>query len=395
MRDIPKILLLIDTGTEYGRGLLRGIAKYSLLHGPWSFYWGEPFYRQAHKDQFSKTLRILKPQGIIIRVTNHLQEALVTALPVVYATDSKKEIDLAAINPKTAVYTCDWAATGRMAAEHLFERGFRRFAYCGYGNLAWSIERGKAFSNKVSKLGYSTHCYKQPGGKGVSSWGEELPKLAAWLAQLPKPIGLMACNDDRSKQLLEACKVADICVPDEIAIVGVDNDELICTLSTPQLSSINLNPDQTGYQISEMLDKLMSGQKLDNPVVVDRPTHIVTRQSTDVLAIDDSEVAKAVSFIRLNSKKMIQVSDVIDNIGISRRTLELRFRNILGHSVNTEIRKNKANLICQMLTMTNWSITRVAMMLGFNSADHIARFFRVEKQMTPTEYRKLYQAKNR
>jgi len=392
MRKTWKILLLVDTGTEYGRGLLRGIAKYSLLHGPWTFYWGEPFYHQTKNDLFSDTMKTWKPDGIIVRYEKYLDKVLATKIPVVYATDCIKGIAKLS-KSKTAVFSCDWAATGRMGAEHLFDCGFRYFAYCGYEGMHWSNERGKAFGETVSRLGRKVFFYKPLEGKGVRPWHKELPELAFWLSKLPKPIGLMACNDDRGKQIIEACKAADIRVPDEIAIIGVDNDELICTLCTPQLSSINLNPEETGYQISEMLDQLMVGKKLNNSLVLDKPTHVVTRQSTDVLAIEDSIVSEAVSFIRKNSKKMTTVSDVVDSLGFARRTLELRFRQALGRSVNTEINRCKTTLICQLLVMTNWSITRIAMDLGFNSVDHIARFFRKEKGITPTAFRRLYNPK--
>jgi LacI family transcriptional regulator len=200
----------------------------------------------------------------------------------------------------------------------------------------------------------------------------------------------MACNDDRARQVMEACKIAGLHVPEEVAIIGVDNDDLVCNLSHPPLSSIALNFERSGYEAAELLDKLMTGEKMADQRIVVRPTHIVTRQSTDILAIEDREVAKAVRFIRQHSKEPIQVSDVVDAVLVSRRSLYHQFRRVLGRSPNEEIRRTRVEQIVRMLVETNLPVSKIAFALGYSSVAHIARYFRQEKGMNLQSYRKLY-----
>jgi LacI family transcriptional regulator len=384
-KPLPRILLLIDKGTGYGRGLLKGIAEYSLLHGPWSFYWDEPFYCSSRQN-LSRILKEWKPDGIIVRIEQNLDKLVFTDVPIVYAADQKLDMPCSA---PSAIYYCDWNATSKMAAEHFVSQGFRNFAYCGYGDIYWSRQRGAAYRGFLQDKGFDASIYESGDESKIKSWNKELPILADWLKKLPKPLGLMACNDDRAQQILEACKFADVLIPEEIAIVGVDNDELICTLSAPQLSSVNLNPVKTGYEISSLLDELMQKGKTDR-VVVDKPTHVEIRQSTDILAIDDVEIVKAMRFIRDNCRDMIQICDVVEQTCLSKRALELRFKKVLGFSILDEIKRCKINEVSRLLLTTNWSITEIAMHMGFSGSDHIARYFSQVKGMSAIKFRQKY-----
>lgn len=159
----------------------------------------------------------------------------------------------------------------------------------------------------------------------------------------------MTCNDNRGKWVIEACKIAGLNVPDEVAIVGVDNDQLICDLCAPLLSSIVLNVEKAGYEAAGLLDIMMAGERATGCDIHVRPTHVAIRQSTDVLAVDDTSVASAIRFIRKHSKAVIQVNDVVNAVALSRRVLEKRFRTILGHSIHDEIRRTRVEQIIQML----------------------------------------------
>jgi LacI family transcriptional regulator len=216
--------------------------------------------------------------------------------------------------------------------------------------------------------------------------------MADWLKSLPKPVGLMTCTDDRSQDVVEASKIAGVHVPEDLAIIGVDNDELVCELSSPPLSSIALNTQRSGYEAAELLDKLMSRKriKMANLTIVVHPTHIVTRQSTDILAIEDRDVVAAVRFIRRNAREMIQVDDVVDTVAVSRRSLEQRFRRELGCSVLAEIKRARIDQVARMLVETNLSVSQIALALGYSGVENIARYFRSEKGMSPLAYRKLY-----
>jgi LacI family transcriptional regulator len=202
----------------------------------------------------------------------------------------------------------------------------------------------------------------------------------------------MTCTDDRSRDVIEACKIAGLHVPEELAIIGVDNDELLCELSSPPLSSIALNTQRSGYEAAELLDKMMSRRKRKPPArtIVVHPTHIVTRQSTEILAMEDRDVAAAVRFIRRRAKEMIQVSDVTEAVAVSRRTLEQRFRRELHRSVLAEIKRTRVEQVARMLVETNLSVAQIAFALGHAGVENIARYFRSEKGMSPLAYRKRY-----
>jgi LacI family transcriptional regulator len=388
MPKIPKVILLIENSRTYGRGLLQGIVRYSRLYGPWSFYMEPEFYMESTgtvKEVSLSNLKALGADGIIMRDTRNLEEILTVGLPTIIAT---------AIKEKIAGLPCiltDDEAIGKMAAEHLLDRGFRQFAYCGFGNMPpWCQRRRDSFSKRVSEAGYKVYIYKPPKSPDEYSWEKEQDYIGQWLKKLPKPVGLMACNDDRGRHVTEACKITGLNIPEQIAITGVDNDELVCEMSDPPLSSIALNVQKGGYEAAELLDKMMSDNSITDKEIVIQPTHIVTRRSSDILAIEDPEVAAAVQFIRENSRKAIQVSDVVYAAELSRRGLEQRFRKVLGRSIHDEIRRCRIEQIAQMLVQTNLTISQIAAALGYSGIEKMSRYFRREKGMSPLAYRKRY-----
>ncbi len=384
MPKIPKVILLVDTARAYGRGLLRGIAKYSDLHGPWIYYWKAPFYREAAgKEVTLSRLKTLDADGIIMREQKKTKEILAMSLPTIISPYTEQFPGSPNIIP-------DDAAIGKMAAEHLLDRGFRNFAYCGFEDMFALRNRGEIFRKRITAAGFETRIYKEPKSKVKRLWENEQNVMADWLKSLPKPVGLMACNDDRAREVIEACKITDLHMPEEVAIIGVDNDDLVCNLSHPPLSSIALNFERAGYEAAELLDKLMAGEKMADQRIVVRPTHIVTRRSTDILAIEDRELAKAMRFIRQHSKEPIQVGDVVDAVALSRRSLYHQFRKVLGRSPNEEIRRARVEQIVRMLVETNLPVSKIAFALGYSSVAHIARYFRQEKGMNLQSYRKLY-----
>jgi LacI family transcriptional regulator len=286
----------------------------------------------------------------------------------------------------------DEAAVGRMAAEYFMERGFKYFAYCGFDDMIWSQQKGDSFKRTLGEFGFETCVYRQPRAKHLCKADKEQILIAKWLKLLPKPIALMTCNDDRSVDILAACKMADIKVPGEVAILGVDNDELVCGLSYPQLSSIALSTKRTGYEAALVLDKLMKRQEIaeNEKEVCISPLHIVTRQSTDIMAIEDQQVAEAVQFIRKNSRKIIQVNDVAQAVGLSRRALEQRFRKVLARSVHEEIKYTRVNQMANILISTNLPLSKIAQLLGYPHASNISRYFKQQKGISPSGYRKKF-----
>jgi len=385
MLRIPKVLLLVESSRGSGRALLQGIAHYAHHHGPWSFYW-EP----GGLEKARPKLKTLDLDGIILRDVDKLEEVVAFGLPAVVIGHWRTEVSCL-LNVVT-----DSERIGRMAAEHLLACGFKKFAYCGCRasleeNTPWSELRRQSFSDRIGQAGWSCENFPIPPLSRGLSWLRERGLMARWLQSLPKPLGLMAANDDRARQVDEACKVAGVLVPSEVGIIGVDNDEVVCGLSDPPLSSVAVNFDRAGYEAASALDCLMKGRQPVPARIVVHPTHIVVRRSTDVVAVEDESVAKALRYIRSAScREELTVAVVARNAGISRRLLEKRFRRELGCSVLDEIRRVRTDKMAQLLVETHLPVRAIAETLGFGDVQHFARYFRSVKKMSPLAYRKAY-----
>lgn len=397
-KDIFKVLLLIDTSMGSGRKLLYGISQYSRLHGPWSFN-RKSVYFSDYQTEFSKHLPFEEeavsklekwgPDGVIATNINYAKQfnrILKMGLPCLI---------LGGYEPRKK--TANWhrvrsnsLSIGKMAAEHLLDRGYRHFAYVGYHNLTWSRERKAGFARRINEAGYTVSSFKAPRPQTKRFWENEQTALADWLKSLPKPLGLMAGNDDGAQNVLEACKIGGLKVPDEIAVIGVDNDILVCEVSEPPVSSIMLNNEMAGFEASKLLLRLMSGEKIAHQEIVVEPTGIVVRESTDHMAIDNVNVSTAIRFIRQHASEMIHVGDVVDRIPISRRSLERDFRRILGRSIFAEIKRVHVAQFAKMLLETNMTVSQIALALGHSNIQNINRYFREEMGMSPTAYRKKH-----
>jgi len=386
MSKIPKVIYLVETSRAYGRGLLRGIAQYSKLHGPWLFSMGPEFYVLGIEHSY-KWIKEVGADGIIAPLwDNKIIDMIVDlGLPAVICGIERPALHICRV-------VTDDIAVGRISAEYFLVRGFERFAFCGFDDAIWSQQRAESFSKSVAKAGFKAHIYRQPKARHLRTMKGEQNIIAEWLSSLPRPIAIMACNDDRSQDVLAACRIAGIEVPREASILGVDNDELICDLSYPQLSSIATSTERAGYETARVLDKLMAGQQIteNEKEVVISPLHVVTRQSTDITAIEDPKVAEAVHYIRKHSSRVIQVGDVAEAVGLSRRALEQRFRKILAHSVHEEIKYARIHQMANMLVDTNLSISQIAGLLGYPDASNVSRYFKKHKGISPSDYRNKF-----
>ena len=379
----PKIILLVAPTRAFDRGLLQGIARYANEYGPWTFYREPPHYQAIDwKKKVSDRLRNGHVDGIILREPERIDEIIRQKIPGICAPVTKRTIE-GFIN-----IAIDNDAVGSLGAEHLLHCGFRHFAYCGLEGIYWSDKRGEAFDARLKKAGYACQRYELPKGKGIQPlWEKEEPLLVDWLHSLPKPVGIMTCNDDRAQHVLDACHAAQIHVPSEVAIVGVDNDEFICRLANPPLSSICLNPQMLGYRAAQLLDRVMSGEKCGETTVVGGPTHVVARSSTNILLVEDQAVSDAIRFIREHADRPLQVDDVAEAIAVSRRTLQQRFSRAVGRSVHSQILRERVNRITQMLAETDLTVTQIARKLNFSSAKQLDRVFTKFQGVTPTAYR--------
>ncbi len=379
---IPKILLLLESSRASGRALLSGVARYAHLHGPWSFYW-EP----AGLEKVWPLLETLDADGIILRDVEKVDEVIAAGIPAVVVGHSRTEI------PGLVNVVTDSAVIGRMAAEHLLNCGCRHFGYCGLTHSGieqthWSQQRGESYRERLEGTGFTVAVYEEPTAKAALSWGEERQFMARWLEGLPKPVGVMACNDDRGQQVVEACRMAHLEVPDQVAVIGVDNDELLCGFCEPAMSSVALNFELAGYQSAESLDRLIRRRKGKLRKIVVGASHVVMRRSTSVLAVEDPFVAQAMRFIRDHNRENLSVVAVARAVGLSRRALEKRFRRSFARSIFSEVRRVRVEQIVQFLAGTNHTIAEIADLMDFESPQHIARYFRAEKGVTPREFRR-------
>jgi LacI family transcriptional regulator len=379
MTKIPKVILLIESSRAAGRALLRGITSFSHLHGPWSFYW-EP----AGLEKAWPALRALRADGIILRDVEAVEEVMARGLPAVVIGHRRKEVAGAA-NVVT-----DSAAIGRMAAEHLLSCGFRHFAFCGYSDASWSLLRCQAFVETLNAAGCEVRTYQVPPLETRQAWRRARSSLMRWIRSLDRPVGLMACNDDLGKEVMEACQLAGLRVPDDLAVIGADNDEVVCGISDPPMSSVAINFERAGYQAAEALSAMMQGQPRALPSIIASPTHVVPRRSTDILAVEDAGLAKALRFIRDSAREGITVEAAARAAGLSRRVLEKRFRKVLNCSALEEIRRVRTDQIARLLVETDQPVAKVAETLGFEDVQHVARYFRAGKGVSPLAYRKAY-----
>jgi LacI family transcriptional regulator len=374
---MKRIILLVETSRAFGRQLIIGIARYSRLNGPWSFY-KEPIDLKSS----SPHLTSWKPDGIIMRDSLITKELLKLKIPTILAIHGSKY-------PKNLpVIKTDSFSIAKMASEHLLSKGLKNFAFCGFDNYDWSKERGLYFNRFNNEAGYKTHIYISTK---KNDWENEQQHVSEWIKALPKPIGIFACNDDRGQHILEVCKMINLKVPEDVAVIGVDNDPMICEIGDPPLTSIALNVESAGYNSAKLLDELLSGKKMKGQQIMVSPTHIVQRQSTDILAVNDQEVALAIRYIKNNAKNKILVRDIVKVTHKSRRTLEKLFKKTIHRSIYNEIRNIRVEWISKLLIETEVPISHITSLFNFTDVEHISRYFKKEKGIGLREFRKLHQ----
>jgi LacI family transcriptional regulator, galactose operon repressor len=381
----PRVALLIESSRAYGRGTLLGIAKYIREHGQWSVFLQE----RSLDDVAPLWLKDWEGDGILARVENQTMARAIHRLKV-------PAVDLRYLLPDLdmpSVRIDDDAAT-RLAYEHLRGRGFQHFAFCGFNGADYSDIRRDSFAQRVADAGLRCHIYvdPHPPQKTTTLKYEEQgltdgERVARWLKELPKPIGLMACNDIRGQQVLNACRSVRIAVPDEVAVIGVDNDEVLCDLSDPPLSSVIPNSERIGYEAAALLDQMMAGKKAPTAPLVIEPAGILTRRSTDVLAIEDRHIAAAVRFIREHACEGIDVGNLLKAVPLSRSTLERRFAKVLGRSPKEEILRVRLNRAKQLLAETDFPLALVAEKVGLEHTEYLSVIFKKKTGMTPAHFR--------
>jgi LacI family transcriptional regulator, galactose operon repressor len=375
----PHVAILIETSSSYARGLLRGVRRYLAENGPWSVF------MELRSLDTRPPLWIWNwhGDGILTRTANAQMAEAVQAVDVPMV-----ELRSSRLNPSAPWVGVDNRAMGQMVAQHLLERGFRNFGVYALGTEVYFEQRIADFIDTVQSDGLPCSVYHRKGQpEKPKQWEKHQDELVDWVTNLPKPIGLMACTDQLGFFLLDACKRAGIAVPEEVAVVGAENDESLCKMTMPTLSSVRYNAQRIGYEAAAILDRMMAGEPPPEWPILIEPTGIVTRGASDVVAIEDPDIAQAVRFIREDACKGISVSDILQHVLISRSALERRMRAAIGRSPNEEIIRVRIERVKELLMSTDLPLTAIARHTGFQNSQYLVHVFKQKQGVTPGAFR--------
>lgn len=374
-----RVALLVETSNAYARDVLQGIRSWMRQHQTWSIRLVE----HGRGAEVPPWLAGWKGDGIIARVENAaIAQALRrTRLPVV-------DVSAALAEPAFPRVSTDSDAVTRLAVEHLVERGFKLFGYCGEARFLWSQARAKSFRTQLESLGFSCTVFGAADPRaGAPIIDDEVQAIAAWLRALPKPVGVLACYDSRGQQVLDACHLAGLKVPDEVAVMGVHNDELLCELCDPPLTSVIPNARRAGYVAAKLLARMMSGKRVPVQTHTVAPLGVAARQSTDVVAVGDAKLAAALRFIRERAPQRTTVRDVLKAVPMARTLLERKFRQFLGCTVHEHIEATRLEFVRGLLVGSDLSVGEIAERAGFEHAEYMSVAFRRWSGSSPREYR--------
>lgn len=378
MKPRRRVALLMDIHTAYDHGVARGILRYAREAGNWRLF-GQGWTLAQVRDP-----KTWNGDGIITRVhdPSEVPALLAPGVPIV---------DVCRTTPHPRIHSAanDDEATGRLAGEHFLAAGHRRFAYCGAPEGTWSQRRGCGFAEAIGIPEARMTTFQRPR----SWWHKSGPApttLKQWVRRLERPIAILAGDDAIGVKLTLACADLGIRVPDEIAIVGVDNEEVLCELATPALSSIPCDTERMGYEAARLLDDLMKqGAKAapkESRHIAVPPLPMVVRGSSDSFATKDEAVLAALRLIH-QSDQAIHVPQVVAVSGLSRRSLELRFRKELDRTILDEIRRTRLDRACRLLTTTDLPVAKIALRLGFSSPQRFHAVFGAQFGMPASDYR--------
>lgn len=380
----PRVVILVESTRAYGRRILRGIADYVRENGPWLVHI-EP---RALDDAAPGWLSDWKGDGIIARLTDPVSAKLVQKIGVPIV--NLKASDDSCLGQ--ADVECDREAVGRMAAEHLLERGFCNFGFIGVAG-SWSIRQYEGFRERVEKEGYACSQYSRRQDRNHlyrdGAMREEIDEIAAWVKKQPRPLGVLAADDFLGVEFINACRRASIMVPDAVAVLGVDNEETVCRLSHPPLSSVKPNDIKIGREAAALLDRLMLGESRPEEPLKIEPLEVITRHSTDVTATADPMVAEAMQYIRTHAARGINVNDVVDYLAVSRSVLQRRFRRELNRPIYEVILNMRLEYTKELLASSELSLREIAIRSGFKHVEHMNNIFKQKTGYSLQKFRNM------
>ena len=382
-----KIILLLDFAEEYSKSLMKGINAYSKEFGPWIFCRMPLFHRETVGiDGILKWALEWKADGIVGQLYNKDIEKIVQAGIPVIAQDFKERFT------EIPNITGGYHEAGQLGADYFLKKGFTNFAFYGFNDIVWSRERAEGFEERLKKREHKVHYFEHKKARSTELWYYKPSSLSRWLKSLPKPIGLMTCDDNQGQHITEVCRQLGIRIPEEVAVLGVDNDEMICDLSDPPLSSIALDAEKGGYDAAKLLDHMIKHGTSKYYDIIVKPVQVITRHSTDIYATNDDHIASSLKYIHQNIDKNLHVDEVVKQVPLSRRALEKRFLEITGYPIYKYIFNLRIEKFTQKLLDTDMSVFEIALDMGLTDSKNIARQFRQAKGCSPSVYRNRYVA---
>jgi LacI family transcriptional regulator len=378
-----RIALLLDRSLSFVRGALQGIRVFAAGRQDWIVRDGPPRLNMVER------VREWKPHGIIAGlVLPSVANALIRMrVPLVDTAFALPELQV----PRVDV---DHDAVGRMAAEYFIDRRFASFGYYGSPSLFYAQIEEQAFRRRLAEEGFSvSSCHNEFLPDQASSlWRKSTQRTVRWLRHLPKPVAVFACEDTPARYLADVCRQLGLKIPDDVALLGVGNDELECRLTPPMLSSIDVPAQQIGFEAAQLLDQLMTGHPAPAQPLLLLPLRTVTRTSSDITAVEDENVRSALQYIHQHVREPIRVADLAHALAVGRRDLERRFRRLLGRSVLEEIHRTRTEIAANLLADTPLPVATIARHAGFTSIRQLDVIFARIKGMAPTTFRRQVQA---
>ena len=378
-----RVLIISDFTESFSHKLLAGIVDYSRQKEQWIVRRMPPEYKA--QIGIPGVIRVAKEWDVDAVIAQFEPTDDVSLFAengiIAIAQDFKKKFTTI---PNV---TGDYLGTGRMAARFFLDRGFRNFGFFGFNDVCWSDERCEGFRREIEAAGYGDSFYAYRMQEIAMVWYYQRNRLREWLRSIPKPIAIMACDDNQGTNLIEACHGIGIKIPSEVSVMGVDNDESLCSLGSTTLSSIQMDIEEGGRQTAALVERLVTDPDALAEDVVLKPVKIVDRMSTAAFATDDQQILKALLFIHKNALKKISVSDVMVEAALSRRLLERRFKSVTGKTLYEYITDQKLRHFAEQLEETDEQVINIALSMGENDTKSISRRFKQLYGCTPVEWR--------
>ncbi len=376
-QPVRRVALLIETSNGYGRTLLAGVYEHMRSGGHWATFLPE----HGRGTPPLRELARWTGDGIIARI-----ETVETARVIERLGVPAVDISAGRLLPSLPYVETDDALVASLAAEHFLDNGFQHFAYCGERRFRWSENRREHFTRVLAEAGKNVHVFEESSRPATDVEGT-LSRIGDWILNLPKPVAVFACYDARGRQVIDECHRLGLRMPDEVAVLGVDDDELLCSLMTPPLSSIIPDARGAGRLAGELLDRLIEGETVHMENLLP-PLGVAVRRSTDTLAVDDPLLVASVAYIRANVHRGIKPEDVVAAVGATRKMLDQAFVRRLDRSLHEAILQVQFKSVEQLLRESDLKLTAIATRCGFRHPEYMTAAFTKRYGTSPSEWRK-------